>query len=281
MPEAADTSTAPAGTAEADATGEFASLLASDERVLVVRRRHWVTFIRAARWFLLVLAAGILVAILDGQVSNNSVSTILDWGLGICLVIGLAGFGWFFLEWQRERYLVTTRRVIEIGGVINKHSRDTSLAMITDMTVSHPWIGRILGYGEIDLLTAAEAGTNKIRYLPDVDGFKRSMLDAKDEHERDIAGAGRAPAAATPSPTSTPATDKLTAEEVDLLGSRSPLQDRIPRPHHRGRVRREEGPDPRPALGKIDPHDRASLSAVCCIDEPFARPDDDASRPRR
>lgn len=194
--------------------------------MLLVRRRHWFTFVQAARWFLLVVGAGAVIAFADGQVPNDGtfgfLSTILGWGFGVFLLIGLAGVGWYYLEWKRERYLVTTRRVIEAGGVINKWSRDTSLAMITDMLVSHPWIGRILGYGEIDLLTAAEAGTNKIRYLPDADGFKKSLLDAKYEHELDVAGGHDAPA-----PVAAPATAWLTAEEVDSSISRlADMRDR-------------------------------------------------------
>ena len=106
--------------------------------------------------------------------------------------------------------------MIEAGGVINKWTRDTSLSMITDMLVGHPWIGRILGYGEIDLLTASEAGTNKIRFLPEADGFKKALLDAKYEHEMEVGGghvphdAARRAAAA---PAAAPAA--LTADEVD------------------------------------------------------------------
>ena len=60
--------------------------------------------------------------------------------------------------------------------------------MISDMVVGHPWVGRIVGYGEIDLLTAPEAGTNKIRFLPHPDGFKKALLDAKYEHELEVGG---------------------------------------------------------------------------------------------
>ena len=56
---------------------------------------------------------------------------------------------------------MTTRRVIVAGGVINKWQRDTSLPMINDMVVDHPLLGRVLGYGEIDLLTASEQGTER------------------------------------------------------------------------------------------------------------------------
>ena len=122
--------------------------------------------------------------------------------------------GWFFLEWRRERYLVTTRRVIEVGGVISTYSKDTALSMITDIFVGHPWIGRILGYGEIDLLTASEAGTNKIRFLPEADEFKRSLLDARHEYELEIGG-GKSVHDAAPLAAAPAASNRLTAEEVD------------------------------------------------------------------
>jgi hypothetical protein len=185
--------TAEASAASQDETARYASLLATGERVLLVRQRHWLTFLEAGRWFVLALGAGVASLLLNSGVSDDGIvgwlSTLLDWGFWIFLIIGMLGVGWYYIVWRVERYLVTTRRVIEAGGVINKYTRDTSLQMITDMLVGHPWLGRIVGYGEIDLLTAAEAGTNKIRFLPDADGFKKTLLDAKHEHELEVGGA--------------------------------------------------------------------------------------------
>jgi hypothetical protein len=98
------------------------------------------------------------------------------------------------------------------------------------MNVGHPWLGRIVGYGEIDLLTAAEAGTSKIRFLPDADGFKKALLDAKQEHELEVGG-GRAMqeavAAAAPAPQERPASDSMSAEELDTALSRlADMRDR-------------------------------------------------------
>ena len=206
----------PAPAVAEDPNERFASLLASEERVIVVRQRHWATFINAARWFVLILAIGALVGLLNEGVPNDGVlgwlSSALGWGFGVLLLIGLAGVGWYYIEWRRERYLVTTRRVIESGGIINTFSRDTSLQMITDMLVSHPWLGRILGYGQIDLLTASEAGTTRIRFLPNADEFKRSLLDARHEYELEVGG-GKAVQNAAPAPPTGDA--KLSGEEVD------------------------------------------------------------------
>ena len=214
--------------AQPDPNAKYASLLASDERVLVVRQRHWFTFIQAARWFVLILGAGVLAGFLNDKIDDNGLTGPISWVLGkgfiIFVLAGLGGIGWYFLEWRRERYLVTTRRVIETGGVISTHQKDTALPMITDMIVHHPWIGRILGFGEIDLLTASEQGTNKIRFLPDADGFKRTLLDARHEYEMEIGGgrvaqaqapAPAPPPVAAPAPASAAGVGRITAEEVD------------------------------------------------------------------
>jgi uncharacterized membrane protein YdbT with pleckstrin-like domain len=205
-----------------DETAAFASLLASGERVLLVRRRHWLTFVEAGRWFVLALLAGIGLMAVNSAVPDSGIagplSTLLGWAVWIFALVGIVGVAWNFLNWRAERYLVTTRRVIEAGGVINKYTRDTSLAMITDMLVSHPWLGRIFGYGEIDLLTASEAGTSKIRFLPEADAFKTALLDAKHEYELEVGG-GRALqdaiAATTVQPTVAPTADRMTTDDLD------------------------------------------------------------------
>ena len=210
---------------------KYDSLLATGERVLLVRQRHWLTFLEAGRWFVLALVIGLVSGALDAGVPNDGVagplSTLLHYAFWIALGVGVIGLVWYFLVWRVERYLVTTRRVIEAGGLINKYTHDTSLQAITDMNVGHPWLGRIVGYGEIDLLTAAEAGTSKIRFLPDADGFKKALLDAKQEHELEVGG-GRAMqeavAAVQPEPA---ASDGMSAEELDNALSRlADMKDR-------------------------------------------------------
>jgi uncharacterized membrane protein YdbT with pleckstrin-like domain len=212
-------------------TSSYDSLLATGERVLLVRQRHWLTFLEAGRWFMLALVIGLVAGALDAWVPNDGVagpiSTLLHYAFWIALGVGLIGLVWYFLVWRVERYLVTTRRVIEAGGLINKYTHDTSLQAITDMNVGHPWLGRIVGYGEIDLLTAAEAGTSKIRFLPDADGFKKALLDAKQEHELEVGGGRAVQEAVAAVQTEPAASDGMSAEELDNALSRlADMKDR-------------------------------------------------------
>jgi hypothetical protein len=191
-----------------------------------VRQRHWLTFLEAGRWFVLAFGCGLFLLLLDQAVPDDGVvgflGTLLDWGFWLFLLIGILGVGWYFLVWRVERYLVTTRRVIEAGGVINKYTTDTSLQMISDMLVGHPWLGRIMGYGEIELLTGSEAGRSKIRFLPEADEFKKALLDARHQYELEVGGGQAlkdAVAAATHAPTAA-GHGATSAEEVDAAISR-------------------------------------------------------------
>jgi Short C-terminal domain len=48
-------------------------------------------------------------------------------------------------------------------------------------------------FGDLDILTASEAGIDRLRMIRDPVGYKRAMLDAKHEYERDMSrGSGPA-----------------------------------------------------------------------------------------
>ena len=88
--------------------------------------------------------------------------------------------------------MLTNRRVIEVSGVLNKKSTDSSLEKINDAVLTQSIFGRIFGFGDLDILTASESGISRFRMLVQPVEFKRAMLDAKHEYERDISGSGYA-----------------------------------------------------------------------------------------
>ena len=96
---------------------------------------------------------------------------------------------------MNEEFVVTTRRVLQLEGVVNKKVTDSSLEKINDAILTQSLFGRIFGYGDLDILTASEAGISRLRKLRDADDFKRAMLEAKHELELELSGS-QAPAVA-------------------------------------------------------------------------------------
>ena len=164
------------------------SLLASGERPIKRERQHWFILVaNAAYGILAVVIALFLLFVFSGL--QGTVRDILGWVIVLIVVGGLAYLAWEALQWQNREFIVTTRRVLQLQGVLNKKVTDSSLEKINDAILTQSIFGRMFGYGDLEILTASEAGISRLRKLREADDFKRAMLDAKHELEMELSGA--------------------------------------------------------------------------------------------
>jgi len=163
------------------------SLLAQGERVVRRAHQHWFVFIASARYAVLALVLALLASVL-GLVTSLSGTAwqVLSFVILGLFVFGVLSFGWSILRFRNEEYLITNRRLIHAEGVINKKTMDSSLEKINDATLTESIVGRIFGFGDLDVLTASEEGIDRLRMLRDAKDFKRAMIEAKHELEVDI-----------------------------------------------------------------------------------------------
>jgi len=186
------------------------NLLAEGEQPIRREHQHWFVLLADARYAILAWIAAALILILDNAIigSNSSlagISQAVGWVVLALVIGGLLSFGWQVLRWQNELFVVTSRRVLQSEGVVNKRVVDSSLEKINDAILSESIFGRIFGFGDLEILTASESGISLLRMLPHPDQFKRAMLDAKHELEMELSGARPLPSpairAAAPQPT--------------------------------------------------------------------------------
>jgi hypothetical protein len=149
-------------------------LLGETEEVLLETHQHW--FVLFGKIFLEFLVIGLL---LGGIVVAFTYYPFALWGL-ILLVIPAIGIMNDVLVWRNKAYIVTNRRVIQISGVFNKDIVDSSLEKVNDVKMSQSFLGRMFGYGDIEILTASELGVNLFHEINDPIGFKTAMLNAKE-----------------------------------------------------------------------------------------------------
>lgn len=95
-------------------------------------------------------------------------------------LVPLAEIGRIFADWLNERYIITNRRVMEVRGIINKHVRDSALEKVNDVELDQSVIGRLLGYGTVQIITGSDIGMNMFRRISNPVRFKREMLNAKE-----------------------------------------------------------------------------------------------------
>ena len=173
------------------------SVLGENEQVLFVTHHHW-----------LVLAGEILAETLLSIIMVALVTLIwLLWlpnplvPLGyLLLIIPIISLWRDVLIWKNREYVVTNRRVIQLSGVFSKNITDSSLDKVNDVKMSQSFMGRMLDYGNIEILTASELGVNKFTYIGRPIQYKTAMLNAKEKLEHAPLQAAPAPARPAASP---------------------------------------------------------------------------------
>jgi uncharacterized membrane protein YdbT with pleckstrin-like domain len=164
------------------------NLLGENEQILFVTRQHWL--------------------VLLGEILSEMVLAI-----ALCFLITLIWMFWLpdplvplgyllllvptvsllrdLLVWGNRQYVVTNWRVIQITGVFNKEVSDSSLEKVNDVRLEQSFWGRILNYGNIEILTASELGVSKFNKVGRPIRLKTAMLNAKENLNQGTADFGR------------------------------------------------------------------------------------------
>ena len=156
------------------ATNYLEGLLGDNERILMKTHQHW--FVLFNKIFLEII---LIIGIIGVSLYAYTYYPVALAGLALVLV-PLAGMLKDIAVWRNQAYLVTTRRVIQIAGVLSKDVVDSSLEKVNDVKLSQSFLGRIFGYGDVEILTASELGVNLFHQIADPVEFKTEMLNAKE-----------------------------------------------------------------------------------------------------
>lgn len=209
------------------------TLLSDGERIALRTRQHWFATLVDGRVAWAIFVAAIVLLVLRVQITGNEVVTL---GLGYLilalLAVSLVMLARLYWAWSAQDYIVTNRRVLKVEGILNKRSADSSLEKINDAVLEQNLVGRIFGYGDLDILTAAEDSVDRYRMLDKAPHFKKVMLDQKHALESDLARMPgppmRAPLDPAPAPpmAAAPARSMSSDEVTRALGDLAGLRDR-------------------------------------------------------
>jgi uncharacterized membrane protein YdbT with pleckstrin-like domain len=123
-------------------------ILQPDEKVLVIGRLHWIIYWHAIVSF--VCAAGAAATAIYFKDTNYI------WMIVVVLTVVFVIYGLIALirAWWHAfttEIAVTNHRVIYKTGFINRHTAEMNIDKIESVDVDQSILGRILGYGTIDI----------------------------------------------------------------------------------------------------------------------------------
>jgi uncharacterized membrane protein YdbT with pleckstrin-like domain len=116
--------------------------LKKDEKIVLVIRPHWLQL----TWPVLLTIAAIVAGILIG-------------GYGYLIpIVFICYAGYKIIQRNKNIWAVTNLRVIDEDGVFSHNSKESPLDKINNVTYNQTLMGRIFGYGNVQIQTAAEIG---------------------------------------------------------------------------------------------------------------------------
>lgn len=237
-------------------------LLADGEQIRMRGRQHFLATLIEGRVAWAIFISALVLVILTTALTPGMIRDVFGILGLVLLLIGLAWLTYIYLQWFNQDYAITNRRVMKVEGILKKRSADSSLEKINDAVLEQSVLGRILRYGDLDILTANEQSVDRYRMLAEAQRFKITMLDEKHRLEQEafqipapplraavpmpapepglaaaapgapVGSAPPPPAAvpageATPPPPAAPARREMTSEEItSALGDLADLRDR-------------------------------------------------------
>jgi uncharacterized membrane protein YdbT with pleckstrin-like domain len=100
-------------------------------------------------------------------------------------VVALAGL-WLivvWIRWQSTSYTLTNQRIKIETGVFSRQSKMIPIDRVQDCTTKQSLIGRMLGYGRVEVDAAGAQGAEVLDHLPNP-GFFRDQVFVESEKRR-------------------------------------------------------------------------------------------------
>jgi uncharacterized membrane protein YdbT with pleckstrin-like domain len=144
--------------------------LKKDETVFLETKPHWLTLVIPTLITLVAIILGFIIG-----------------GLGMFLgLVFIPYFIYKVIERNNNLWAVTNLRVIDEFGVLSNNSKESPLDKINNVTYSQSFWGKIFGYGNVQIQTAAEIGSTTYSYVENPKELKDSITQMQDEYKNNL-----------------------------------------------------------------------------------------------
>ncbi|CAN5366540.1 hypothetical protein BH11BAC3_BH11BAC3_38910 [soil metagenome] len=145
------------------------TVLKQDEKILIIIRQHWIRLIIPILIWL--LAAALLI-----WLAGNT-------GFILTLVAALYPM-YEYLNWKNNLWCVTNLRVVDETGFFSRYSKESPIDKINNVEYDQSLWGRLLGFGNVDIQTAAELGETNYEWIHHPKLLKDTITHAQEEYKK-------------------------------------------------------------------------------------------------
>ena len=171
------------------------SNLLPGENLILKDHPHWITVLKSLFFPILLL---IIVAVADLSFlasSGHHIRTYLSLGVAAFALLWLIVV---WIRWQSISYTLTDQRIKIEMGVFGRSEKIIPIDRVQDCTTRQSLIGRMLGYGRVEVDAAGAQGAEVLDHLPKPGEF-RDQVFVLSEKRRGGGAPAQQPLSANPS----------------------------------------------------------------------------------
>lgn len=174
------------------------SNLLPGENLVIKAHPHWIVLVKSL-WIPVVLLAVVLVAdftiLGPDYYYQPNVRKVLSLSV---LALALLWLIVVWIRWRSTAYTLTDQRIKIETGVFGRQEKVIPIDRVQDCTTKMSLLGRMLGYGRVEVDAAGAQGAEVLDHLPNPGTF-RDQVFMVSEKRRGVAPAGTPPTTANPS----------------------------------------------------------------------------------
>ncbi|MFZ0282328.1 MAG: PH domain-containing protein [Bacteroidales bacterium] len=141
--------------------------LKKDEKVIMETKPHWLTL--AGPFFLTLIC---------------SITGIIIGSYGLLIVLVFAGyFVYKIVQRNNNLWIITNLRVIDEYGVFSNNTKESPLDKINNVSYLQSFFGKIFGYGNVQIQTAAEIGSTTYFSVENPRELKDTITRMQEEYK--------------------------------------------------------------------------------------------------
>ncbi len=144
---------------------EIKKYMVPQERVVLIQHKHWMVLIKE----MTMVAVGLLVVgWLDSALTGEA---LLLRDLAVVGWLAVTAWAlWQTLNWYRDYFIATDRRLINLYGIFTRQVAMMPLGKVTDMTYKRTMPGKFFGYGTFVVESAGQdQALSVINFVKDPD----------------------------------------------------------------------------------------------------------------
>jgi uncharacterized membrane protein YdbT with pleckstrin-like domain len=159
----------------------MAGELLRGENLVLKLHQHWIF---VAKSLLIPVALILLVIVADILIgSGTHVRTPLTLAV---IAIDILWLIVVWIRWQSTSYTLTDQRIMIQSGVFSRSEKIIPIDRVQDCTTRQSLLGRMLGYGRVEIDAAGAQGAEILQHLPKP-GVFRDQVFVQSERRRGVA----------------------------------------------------------------------------------------------